>query len=100
MRKLFVGLFAILAIFTGCDDDSDCVNCTGNGGSPTLQNIWPNPDSASWVYDHTMTAWDAEPSYILSPAPYRAIPSRAGTKFSPTSSPTSRRRRRRRRRGP
>ena len=72
MRKLFVGLFAILAIFTGCDDDSDCVNCTGNGGSPTLQNIWPNPDSASWVYDHTMTAWDAEPTIYPLPG---AVPS-------------------------
>jgi hypothetical protein len=66
MKKLFFGLFAILLIVAGCDDDSDCVNCPP-AGSPTLDNIWPNPDSASWTYDHAMTAWDAE--WTLYPTP-------------------------------
>jgi hypothetical protein len=66
MKKLFFGLFAILLIFTGCDDDSDCVNCP-TAGSPTLDNIWPNPDSASWTYNHAMTAWDGE--WTLYPTP-------------------------------
>jgi hypothetical protein len=59
VKKLAIGLFAILFVFIGCDEDSDCVNCPGTG-SATLDNIWPNPDSASWTYNHTFREWDGE----------------------------------------
>jgi hypothetical protein len=64
MKKIFVSFVAIVLLLAGCESGSECVNCppTGVGPTPnpTLQNIWPNRDGTSWVYDHTARVWEAD----------------------------------------
>ena len=53
-RKLLaVALTCVLALACGCADDDDCPSCPrAPVPDATLDNVWPNADSLSWMFTH------------------------------------------------
>jgi hypothetical protein len=51
-----LGLLVGIAIAGGCADTCTEPDCCPP--YPTLENIWPNEDQASWVYQYTYRFWD------------------------------------------
>jgi len=52
----------LLVVLVGCNDD-DCANCPGDTADPepTLANLWPHADGASWIYDLDYNVYDGPP---------------------------------------
>ncbi len=53
-------LFPLMAVTLtlACGDNECGYAC--RRAEPTIENIWPNDDGASWTYEYTWRTWDAE----------------------------------------
>jgi hypothetical protein len=57
-RLLIVGLLGLLLVSCDDDDDSRCPVCPHwSHREPTLENVWPNADSAAWTYGIEQRQW-------------------------------------------
>ena len=61
-KILILALLPGLLLASACNDDDDCVNCSGDGTPfPTMANIWPHADGSAWTFGLEYRELEPEP---------------------------------------